>query len=88
MKISYIKQIRAKSTGMYPTANTKPACLTDIHYLRKEKGFGHGGSKPPEWVLDLKAEETITGRYTKKNNPACRSCGVCVPITGQCDNCD
>jgi hypothetical protein len=61
-----------------------PPTLTALLKLKGTPQFGSEKCSPPKWVLDLKADLTITAGYTRKKNPTCTVCFERKSISGSC----
>lgn len=49
-----------------------------------DRPFGEERTSPPSYVLDLLAEETLTGGFSRKANAYCDDCGALRTVRGYC----
>jgi len=86
MVLLYNNSSRKKRSYYCKESVIKPYELIAQQRYREIPNWPNDRRKPPEWLLDLIAEEKLKGGYDKRNKP-CKVCFVLKSIDGGC-NCD
>ena len=66
----------------------KPYVLNAVHELQSEPPFGAVRMKLPDAAIEKIWYAKLMGGYRRTRNRTCPSCGIMMPNTGRCDDCE